>query len=78
MRKRGHKRRRVAAEEGHQTGRQREKTIHVLLIESESQDTINEATRRLSGIVGVNYMHYSLGDAHLRVIFSALRQAAVS
>lgn len=52
--------------------------IHVLLIESESQDTIDRATKQLSKMNGVNYMQYSLGDSYLRVIFSALGQAVIS
>ena len=57
---------------------QGDRIVHVLLIESESADTIDKATKQLSGIRGVNYMQYSLGDSHLRIIFSALRQAAIS
>ena len=52
--------------------------MYVLLIESESKHTIDLATKQLSGIKGVNYMHYNLGDSYLRVIFAALRQAVVS
>ena len=55
-----------------------DKMVHVLLIESESPDTIDKATKRLSGISGANYMHYALRDSHLRIVFSALREAAVS
>ena len=56
----------------------KEKIVHVLLIESESQRTIDEATKQLSNMRGVNYMQYSLGDSYLRIVFSALGQAAVS
>jgi len=55
-----------------------ERIVHVLLIESKSQDTIDRATKELSKMNGVNYMQYSLGDSYLRVVFSALRQAAIS
>jgi len=55
-----------------------DKIIHVLLIESESQDTIDRATKELAKMNGVNYMQYTLGDSYLRVVFSALGQAAVS
>ena len=55
-----------------------EKTVYVLLVEAESRDIIDEATEKLSDLKGLNYMQYNLGDSYLRIVLSALRQAAVS
>jgi hypothetical protein len=55
-----------------------DKTIHVIVLESENEEELAKVTRSisLSGTRGVNVLQFKIGDDVLRALLAALEESA--
>jgi hypothetical protein len=61
-----------------ETRRYHDKTIHVIVLESDSEEEIAKVRRSLSlgNARGVNVLQFSIGDDVLRALLAALEESA--